>query len=164
MPEPKSASPTIDLQARDYALLRGLFESRIMTAAHVATLYFEGKREYTKKRLQKLKSAGLISERIRRVNEPSILILTRKAFALLVRDGRLADFPTLGVKSFEARARVSDRTIQHELEIMDVKAAFHSALAPSKKFSLLEFGTWPLLYQFEASSTGDGMDIAGRRS
>lgn len=48
-----------------------------MTAGHVATLYFEGKREYTKKRLQKLKTTGFIGERTRRVNEPSLLSLTR---------------------------------------------------------------------------------------
>ena len=127
-----------------------------MTAGHVATLFFDGKREYTKKRLQKLKAAGFISERVRRVNEPSILFLTRKAFNLLSREGHLSGFPPLGANSFEARANVSELTIRHELEIMDVKAAFHAALAPGKQFSILEFSTWPLLNQFETARNDRG--------
>jgi len=153
MPEPK---PLIDLQERDLALLRGLFECRIMTAAHVAKLYFSGKQEYTKKRLQKLKAAGFIGERTRRVNEPSILFLTRRAFTLLNREGHLSDLPQLSANSFEARADVSELTVRHELEIMDVKAAFHAALAPDKRFSIIEFSTWPLLNQFETLRNGYG--------
>jgi hypothetical protein len=149
----------IQLQDRDIALLRGLFESRVMTSAHIATLYFDGKREYTKKRLQKLKAAGYIGERKRNANESSVLFLTRKAFTLLTDQGHLSVYPSLGKTSFEARANVSEVTLRHELEIMDVKAAFHAALAISETFSILEFSTWPLLYQFEASRPGDGTDI-----
>jgi hypothetical protein len=108
-------------------LLAGLFESRVMTAAHVATLHFAGKSEYTKKRLQNLKSAGLIAEQRRRVNEPAILFLTRKAFSLPKRDGVLSELATLGENSFAARANVSELTLRHDLEIMDVKAAFYLA-------------------------------------
>src|SRR5579862_2764558 len=97
-----SENDALQLQDRDFALLRGLFESRVMTIVHIATLYFDGKREYTKKRLQKLKSAGLISERKRRVNEPSILFLTRKSFDLLNSRGELSGYPPLGATSFEA--------------------------------------------------------------
>jgi hypothetical protein len=56
----------LQLQPRDLALLRGLFECRIMTAPHVAALFFDGKHPYTIKRLQKLKAPGLIGERTRR--------------------------------------------------------------------------------------------------
>jgi hypothetical protein len=52
MPQPKLFS--IYLQKRDLALLRGLFESRVMTAGHIATLHFDNKPEAAKKRLQKL--------------------------------------------------------------------------------------------------------------
>lgn len=149
----------VQLQDRDIALLRGLFESRVMTSAHIATLYFDGKREYTKKRLQKLKAAGLIGERKRNANESSVLFLTRKAFTLLASQGQLLEYPSMGKNSFEVRANVSEVTLRHELEIMDVKAALHSALAKSKTFSILQFSTWPLLYQFEASSPGNGTDI-----
>lgn len=130
-----------------------------MTAVHVAAFYFDGRREYTKKRLQKLKGAGLISERRRRVNEPSILFLTRKGFGLLTSQGQLSGYPPLGGNSFVARANVSELTLRHELEIMDVKAAFHSALAKSERFSVEEFCTWPLLHQFETASPENGVDV-----
>ncbi len=146
-------------QDRDFALLRGLFESRVMTAGHIATLYFDGKREYTKKRLQKLKAAGLIGERKRRVNEPSILFLTRKSFDLLNSRGDLSGYPPLGANSFEARANVSELTLRHELEIMDVKAALHATLAKVENFSILEFITWPVLCQFETSHPEHGANI-----
>jgi hypothetical protein len=152
-----SKSDALQLQDRDLALLRGLFESRVMTAAHVAALYFDGKREYTKKRLQKIKAAELISERKRHVNEPSILFLTRKAFNLLDSRGELSGYPPLGANSFEARANVSESTLAHELEVMDVKAALHAALSDSEKFSILEFRTWPLLYQFDTARPADGI-------
>jgi hypothetical protein len=52
----------ISLQERDIFLLRGLFESRVMTTDHATALYFDGKYDPAKKRLQKLKSAGLICD------------------------------------------------------------------------------------------------------
>jgi Replication-relaxation len=142
------------LQDRDLALLRGLFESRIMTAAHIATLYFDEKKEAAKKRLQKIKAAGLISERKRRVNEPSVLFLTRKAQALLNEQGLLSEFPPLSSSAFEKRATVSELTLRHELEVMDVKAAFHSALEESGTFTIAEFSTWPRLHEFKARRPG----------
>jgi hypothetical protein len=145
----KTRKLSLQLQNRDFALLCGLFESRIMTTGHIATLFFEGKREYTKKRLQKIKAAGLVGERQRRVNEPSILFLTRKGFTILKSQGMLSHYPALGTTTFEARVAVSELTLRHELDILDVKAAFHAALANSDKFSVAEFCTWPVLYQFE---------------
>jgi len=152
-------SPSITLQSRDFMLLRGLFECRVMTAAHIATLYFEGKREYTKKRLQRLKATGYIGERKRNANEPSVLFLTRKAFVLLFSEGHISEYPSLGKNAFEARANVSELTLRHELEVMDVKAAFHRALEQSDKFSISRFSTWPLLYQFETARHGHGADV-----
>ena len=64
------ASP-ISLQDRDIALLCGLFECRVMTTDHATALYFDGKNEPAKKRLQKIKAIGLITERPRRAFEPS---------------------------------------------------------------------------------------------
>ena len=130
-----------------------------MTTDHLSILFFNGKREYTKKRLQKLKAAGFIGERKRNANEPSVLFLTRKAFSLLTSRGELSEYPSLGKNSFEARANVSALTLRHELEIMDVRAAFHAALAKSEKFSIVEFSTWPLLHQFEMSHPGNGADV-----
>jgi hypothetical protein len=149
MPTARTLPEAVDLQDRDFALLRGLLESRIMTADHITTLYFGGKGEYTKKRLQKLKAAGLIGERRRRVNEPAILFLTRKGFRALQDRALVSEFPSLSPASLERRAQVRDLTIDHELEVLDVKAGFHSAVAASGQFILAEFSTWPLLYQFK---------------
>ena len=83
------------VQARDFAVLRTLFESRVMTTEHIAALHFDGRKEAAKKRLQKLKSAKLIAERARQVNEPSVLFLTRQAFALLHEHGVLKEYPPI---------------------------------------------------------------------
>lgn len=147
---------SMKIQDRDLALLRNLFESRVMTAGHVATLHFDGKKEAAKKRLQKLKAARLIGERTQRVNEPSVLFLTRQAFTLLESEGILKEYPPIAQSSLEKRARVSELTLRHELEVMDVKAAFHSAIMKSESFSTAEFSTWPLLNQFEAFRDGHG--------
>src|ERR1017187_788306 len=159
MPTLKNRVNLLQFQDRDFALLRGLFECRVMTAGHIATLYFDGKREYTKKRLQKLKAAGFIRERRRQVNEPSVLFLTRKAFVALKSRGLLLEYPQLALTALEKRANVSDKTLRHELEVMDVKAAFHTALAKSEKFTIHQFSTWPQLYEFTAVRSGHGAEI-----
>jgi len=140
------------LQDRDLALLRGLFESRLMTLRHAAALYFQGRQEAAKKRIQKLKAARIMAERPRRPYDPSILFLTRKAFRLLQDQGVLAAYPPIGLKSLQKRARVSDLTLRHELNVMDVKAAIVPAIAGLNSFKTVEFSTWPLLFQFKARS------------
>ncbi|MES3030939.1 MAG: replication-relaxation family protein [Patescibacteria group bacterium] len=147
------------LQDRDIEILRGLFESRLMTAAHVAVLYFDGKREATKKRLAKLKAAGLISKRGRHVTQPALLFLSRKGLDVLAKRGEINKYQSLGPVNLDKRSRVSELTERHELQVMDVKAAFHSALAKSKKFSIEQFSTWPLLYQFKALRSGRGLEV-----
>jgi hypothetical protein len=150
----------LQLQDRDLALLRGLFESRVMTAAHAAALYFDDKDEATKKRLQKLKTAGLISERPRHTFEPSILFLTRKGLLLLQEQGVLARYPLFDLPTLDRRARVSDLTIRHELEVMDVKTAFHAAIKKMSAFGIDAFSTWPLLNEFTAFRPGyDGAEV-----
>lgn len=149
----------LQLKDRDYALLRGLFESRLMTSVHAAEFHFDGKHPYAVKRIRQLKAAGLVGERREQVNEPSLLFLTRKGFSLLKGQGHLSELPPLGKTSFQARTSVSDLTLRHELDIMDVKAAFHAALRNSGKFSISEFSTWPLLYQFTIPRQGYGADV-----
>ena len=52
VPATKTQQNSIDLQPRDHALLRGLFECRVMTTDHAAGLYFDSRNEAAKKRLQ----------------------------------------------------------------------------------------------------------------
>src|ERR1700729_1032220 len=104
---------SLHIQERDLDLLRGLFESRIMTTTQIAAIFFDGKREQAKKRLQKMKAAGLIQERKRLVIEPSIFFLTHKAFILLRDANALSEYPPLSTTAFEGRADVSELTIRH---------------------------------------------------
>lgn len=141
---------TIEVQDRDLDILRGLFESRVMTAEHVAAIYFEGRYEAARKRLQKLKTAGYVGERPRRAYDPAVLFLTKKAFALLCERGAIADHPKTTWKSLEKRVRVSPLTLRHELEVQDVKAAMVQAIALAPGLEVAEFNTWPLLNKFQA--------------
>lgn len=153
---PSSPSRNVELQERDLALLKGLFESRVLTLTQAAAIHFEGGKEAAKKRIQKLKAGGYLAERPRRVYAPSILFLTRKAFTALADGGHLDGYPPLAWTNLEKRARVSDMTLRHELDVLDVKAAFFTAARNRPDVKVAEFLTWPLLYEFEASP-GDGV-------
>jgi hypothetical protein len=135
---------------RDVAILRGLFESRVMGLAHISKLYFEGRDEAAKKRLQKLKAAGLIAERPRQLYETAILFLTRSGIRALGDAGALAEYPQLSISKLEKRMRVSPLTLRHELDCMDVKAGLTAAIAGRPGAALTHFSTWPLLSQFPA--------------
>jgi len=148
----------LQLQNRDFALLRGLFECRVMTPVHASSLYFERKYEAAKKRLQKLKSAGLIGDRPRRAFEPSVLFLTRNGIKQLENAGILAEYPSFDLPVLERRARVSELTIRHELAVMDVKTAFHSAIKGVPSRVIAEFSTWPLLNEFRAFRPGQNSE------
>lgn len=147
---------SVSLQPRDLLLLQGMFECRVMTLAHIAAIFFEDRGEAAKKRVRKLKVAGYIAERPRRAYDPSVLFLTRKAFELLRNEGFAGKYPQLSIASLEKRARVSDLTIRHELDVLSVKAAFHKAVRQTEHLSIAEFGTWPILYEFPAEHPKSG--------
>jgi hypothetical protein len=121
-----------------------------MTLAHVAALHFDGRPEAAKKRVQKLKAAGVIAERPRKARDPSVLILTPAGHTMLTERSLLGDFPRLSSQAFAKRSRVSDLTIRHELAVIDVKAAFAPAINRMPGFKVVEFTTWPLLCEFQA--------------
>jgi hypothetical protein len=141
----------VELQERDLAILQGLFESRLMTLNHITHLYFNGHGEAAKKRIQRLKDDRYIRERARRVYEPSILHLSRRAFAELSSRGMLLEYPSLAWNQLEDRAKVSESTLRHEIQVVDVKTAFSRAIKSTPHYELVEFSTWPLLYQFQAA-------------
>lgn len=133
--------PALSLQPRDAEILRGLFESRVMSGAHVADLYFDGRREAAKKRLQALKRAGLVAERPRRPNEPALLVVSRRGFATL----RALGFPVAA----RVRSRsVAEATVRHELAVMDVKASFARSIRERPDLALAEFSTRPGVHRF----------------
>lgn len=140
----------IKILPRDIMLLRALYECRVMTLAHIAMLHFEGKAPATKQRVQKLKRAGLIAARQRHVSEPAVHYLTSKGLQLLLANDHLQEYPKLSRAQMEKRGRVSEATLRHELQVMDVKAAFHSAVRSKSDLELLQFSTWPMLHEFQA--------------
>src|ERR1043166_5731419 len=141
----------IALQSRDFAVLRGLFDSRVLTRSHIARLYFDGSDDAAKQRLTKLKRAGFITERPRRIYEPAVLHPPRAALGLLQQEGHFVDFPKLSLTALEERAKVSDLTIRHELDVQEVKAALTVAVNATEHFRMDTFQTWPLLYQFQVA-------------
>lgn len=147
----RSRGRQVELQPRDYQVLVGLFESRLMTLKHAAVLYFKGKGEAAKKRVQKLKAAGFIRERARGARERSILHLSPLGLDVLREQGLLDRYPQLSAHKLHKRMRVGETTIAHELAVMDVKAAFVSAIAAARpRLELAEFSTWPALCRFRA--------------
>jgi hypothetical protein len=131
-----------------------------MSLAQASDLYFDSKPEAAKKRIQKLKAAGVIAERPRRVYHPSVLHLTQTGHSELHNRGLLRDYPI--APSFEKRSRVSDFTLRHELAVMDMKAAFIRCARDSainrdlSTCQVHEFSTWPLLSQFNARPSMNG--------
>lgn len=156
MPSVAKAGRNAEIQDRDVKILRGLFEARLMTAEHVAAIYFEGRYEAARKRLQKLKAAGYVGERPRRAYDPAVCFLTRMAFTALTQTGAISDLPQMSWASLEKRVRVSDLTLRHELEVQDVRAAFYQDAINTPGIEVAEFSTWPALFQFQA------FDPAGR--
>src|ERR1039457_161091 len=80
-------------QERDFEILRGLYASRVMSTGHATTLFFEGRLEAARKRLQKLKGAGLLRDRVHDHGEPAVLQLTMKGFNVLKDCGALHGYP-----------------------------------------------------------------------
>jgi hypothetical protein len=142
--------PGVILQDRDIALLRGLYESRIMTRQHIAVLFFDGKTDAAKKRIQKLIRSKFMTERPRKPYESAILYLAKAGYDALDKAGVLSEYPAQSWKSFRKRVLVSDRTINHELAVMDVKAGLTEAIREQSHLQLVEFSTWPKLYEFRA--------------
>jgi len=153
MGQSTAATNPIVIQSRDIEILRGLFESRVMTASHIAGLFFNGSGEAAKKRLQALKAAGLVTERPRKTFELAVLHLAQAGLNTLAKRGILKDYPPFEKPVLENRGRVSDITLRHELEVMDVKVAFYCKARTSERFSIVEFTTWPRLNEFVCART-----------
>lgn len=137
---------------RDYAILRSLFESRVITRAHLAAIHFAGHARMTKKRLQKLAADGLVGSRSRKPAEPTLHFLTKRGYDLLNQEGRLAGYPRFGYDRFCKRIDVSPLTLAHELSVMDVKAAFYNAARARPDVRIEQFCTWPILFRFRVRS------------
>jgi len=140
----------LELQRRDLTLLRDLFVSRVMTLRHIAALHFDGHVEAAKKRVGRLKEAGYLRTRVRRWREPAIYVLAVQGWSALEARGCLTGYPRLSIKTMSGRSEVSDLTLRHELEVMDVKATLVVALRQDEQYRLGPFVTWPRICEFDA--------------
>jgi hypothetical protein len=132
-----------------------------LSLAHVTALYFDDRSEAAKKRVQRLKAAGLVAGRPRAVFEPSVLGLTPRGLRLLAGEGHLQDRHGSSLRHLEKHLRVSDATLAHELQVADVKMVFVRAVAQTPSLSILDFTSWPVLYEF-CAATADGKQISLR--
>lgn len=153
----KDTHSQIEIQDRDISLLKDLFVSRIMSLSHIAALHFDGKSEAAKKRVQKLKAAGYISERPRKAREPSALSLTKEALVYLDNHLHLSLYPRLSIPAFDRRSRMSELTIRHELEVMDAKASLVPAVEKSPGMKVVDFTKWPKMIEFDVPIRSKGV-------
>lgn len=149
------------LTERDRAVLRSLVESRVMTLGQIGALHFTGY-EYAKKRMQQLKAAAYIAERRPRSNPgryyPSILSLARQGFEAFI-DGSSQEDAPITWDCMRERLDVSGNTLQHELEVVDMKVAFVNALRARCDLDLREFSTNPNRYQFNTEHLESGQVV-----
>ena len=132
-----------------------------MTLKHIAVLYFAGRREAAKKRVQRLKRASLIKERARLPWEPAILHLTRGGLnALREYDDTSPNAVVVG--TLGKRPQVTDQTLRHEIDVTDVKAALCAALATRSDLRLVDFTTWPSRMEFRANVKAAGSVLSRR--
>jgi hypothetical protein len=138
----------VRLEDRDVSLLLDLVESRVLSLDHIRSLFFPDASEFAAKRVRRLKAAGLLVERSRRIGEPSILHLTWKGYTALRKGNHVDDDSHLSPKAFTRRMGVSDQTLAHELMIGDVRTSFITALRASTRFEKFEFEVWQRRYEF----------------
>ncbi len=148
----------IELQVRDIALLRDLFESRFMALRHIAGLHFDSRHEPARKRVSLLCSAGYIRVRARHFNEPALYFLTARGMRLLSQYGHLGSYPHLSRAVLQKRLEISSLTLRHELDVLDVKTAFVNATRSNAKLRIATFSTWPKLHSFQMLSS-DGSEV-----
>lgn len=144
----------ISLTDRDRRILRGLYESRLITLPQAADIYFDGKYEAAKKRFQKLEHARMLAKRPGwKQYDKAIYTLTPPAFRFLVNNHEefLHDYPKVSEKTARKRAYVKESTVRHELSVMDVKSAMHHGIRSVPHCSIAEFITWPRLIEFETT-------------
>jgi hypothetical protein len=138
----------LELQTRDLQILRALFESRLMTLTHLSALFFDDRVESAKKRLQKLCAARYLTQRPRRLYQHAIYQLTNRSIYHLQRLGVTDAYRLPPRYNLQRRMQVSELTLRHELEVLDLRTAIHRRVDQNEFLELLEISTWPLLSQF----------------
>lgn len=139
------------LTERDRSMLRDMIESRVVTLSQLTALHFGGKREYAKKRLQRLKAVGYVAERKPRQNPgrffSSMLSIGKAGFEAIADDPFVRE-EGMSWQDISSRLDYADNTLAHELEVVDMKVAFMQAVRTAGAPILEEFSTFPGRYEF----------------
>lgn len=133
----------IELQPRDWEFLLGLFDSRVVTVAQAGEIYFEGRLAMAKKRVGKLKRAGLLLARPAPVGAPAVLYLSRAGLRLLADHDFIHAGDEASLGRLARRAYVSAQTLAHEVAVVGVVAAFHRVGRECGAFLVSGFWTRP---------------------
>lgn len=148
---------TPELQPRDKAMVRSLIDSRVMTLAQISALHFDGKASYAQKRVLQLKKARYINERIppnRGRIYPSLLSLSRRGFDAFVNDNTLVGIDECWRDLDGRLAKIAESTLDHELEVVDMKIALVNAVKATPSLQLNEFSTYPKRFEFLTEHIG----------
>ena len=148
---------TPELQPRDKAVMRDLIDSRVMKLSQISALHFDGKAPYAQKRVLKLKRAGYINERVpenRGRVYPSLLSLSRRGFAAFANDNELGSIDARWSDLEGRLAKISESTLDHEIDVVDMKIALVNAVKAIPSLQLDEFSTYPKRFEFLTEHIG----------
>jgi len=105
-------------------LLRDLYFSRAATRIQLERLSPPGIRHETADRLAELCEQGLVRPRELRIGGEVVFCLSRSGFDCAASNGVIPEAVGIAPKRIWRRLEVSDMTILHELELVDLRIAF----------------------------------------
>lgn len=144
----KTRELAIHISPRDVAILHDMLLSRVMTLRQIAAIHFDDKPEAAKKRLQKLKTAGFVNEERPRRYEAASLAISWAGYEILKEADSSLSIPSLTPATLSRRTHPSPLTRQHELAVMEVRAALAAATRRTKDLEITAFEIWPKLNEF----------------
>jgi hypothetical protein len=139
---------SVIIQPRDVALLHLLLETRAIRRSHAAVLCFGGSANAAKKRIQTLKTAGLLGEWRASRTATGIVTLTRSGVAALKARNALPAMLLQCRSSLSRRLRPNTRTLAHDLAVLDVRCALTVAATASDETFLRTYLTHPESVRF----------------
>lgn len=165
-----STSPTtkvgnMELQERDIAILKDVFDTRFITIEHAADLHFQDLKSAAasaKRRLSKLAENGLLKPQdvpLKRAKK--VYRLTKQGLDILIERGILRQ---LAGEEWDAKLRkrytdtISPAILEHEIGMLDIKVAVNAAIAEQAHLKVIDFGIWPLQYKFPVQRDGRTVD------
>ena len=139
------------IQDRDIRLFETLLECRVMTRRHIALIHFDGRMEAAKKRLHALATSNYLSGKRRRPNEAAVYSLSKKGFDALRAHVGTQPHRATRWSGAERRLHVSPLTLQHELDVVSVRAAMTGAIRTRCEDAIQEFCTRPSMIAFKVN-------------